>query len=181
MLLTQLTREHTNISRLLAVLEEELAGLTRGEGINYRLLRDVAEYLIPHAEQHHHCVEDRIYAYFSTQYPDDAVQIASLAQAHVALAAACQQFYALVQMVMADQIIPTALLTEKVRHFIALQRQHIVLEEQHIFPLLKTTLRPTDWQQLNVQLQPLTADPLFGEAITAQYVQLATRLQGAVR
>ena len=67
MLLTQLTREHTNISRLLAVLEEELAGLERGDGVNYRLLRDVAEYLIPHAEQHHHCLEDQIYTYFSMQ------------------------------------------------------------------------------------------------------------------
>ncbi|MCX2497728.1 hemerythrin domain-containing protein [Plesiomonas shigelloides] len=180
MLLTQLTREHTNISRLLAVLEEELAGLERGDGVNYRLLRDVAEYLIPHAEQHHHCLEDQIYTYFSTQYPDEAAQIASLAQAHETLSAACQQFYALLQMVMADQIIPTALLTEKVRYFIALQRQHIVLEEQQIFPLLKTTLQPADWLQLMGQLQPLTADPLFGDAITAQYVQLATRLQSAV-
>ena len=46
------------------------------------------------------------------------------------------------------------------REFIALQRQHIDIEEQELFPLLEKTITEAEWKKLEEEI-PHMDDPVF--------------------
>lgn len=62
------------------------------------------------------------------------------------------------------------------REFVALQRQHIDLEEQEVFPLVESVLSDKDWQKLEAEIAH-GEDPLFNRQDYNRFRSLIDYLQ----
>ncbi|MGL4191110.1 MAG: hemerythrin domain-containing protein [Vibrio sp.] len=175
MMMEQIQREHRYMVRLLSMLGQKLARVKNEQPINYRLLKEMIDYLATHSEQVHHPKEDILYRYYLAHYADPLV--ANLAQQHQALAQMSQQFLEVTVMILHDAVVPQAVLVELLQTFIDQQTQHLELEEQSILPLLRQSFSDDDWQSVEAQWQENLDDPVFGDTIAERYAHLAHRVR----
>ncbi|MDC0609319.1 hemerythrin domain-containing protein [Vibrio sp.] len=176
MMIERIRREHGYMTRLLAILRNQLQRLQNEENVNYSLVKEIVDYLSSHSEAIHHPKEDLIYYYFMEKYGSDK-NISDLANDHVELSERTHRFLEIVEMILQDAIVPQEVFLEQLSDFIVSQKQHLDLEEREIIPLVNKTFVVEDWQYLEKQWLKNEDDPVFGDTIAEQYKQLAARVR----
>jgi len=170
-ILDQLHEEHRNISRLLAVLERELAVFDRAERPDYDVLRAVADYFNGFPETTHHPKEDLILYLMRDKYPEQAAKMADLPIEHEKIGMLAQMFQYVIEDVLKEAELPRASFHSAIQNFVDQQRKHMKMEETFFFPIVKRTLTEEDWAAL--EAEPIgEQDPIFGADVAEQYAGL---------
>jgi hemerythrin-like domain-containing protein len=162
LLLEKLHRDHVNLSRLLDLLSAQLDALRDGHESNFDLKIEMLDYIEHYAEQHHHFTENQIgeQAFAKPKLAKKRALQERILREHEALLGLARRYRELLEGVMQGEVVPREEVETRGREFIALQRQHIDLEELEFFPLLEKSLSAEEWKQLEESL-PHMDDPVF--------------------
>jgi hemerythrin-like domain-containing protein len=175
MMIERIRREHGYMVRLLALLRHKLTQLKSERPVNYRVLRELVDYLANHSEKVHHPKEDILYHYYTKHYGHHH-QIDNLELEHQTLSENTHAFLDVVDMVLQDAVIPQEMFIEQLEDFLDAQKAHLETEEKSIFPYLIEKFTVKDWQAVEQQWSVCEDDPVFGSTIAEQYKQLAERV-----
>lgn len=176
MMIDRIRREHGYMIRLLAILENKVANLKQGESINYSLIKEIVDYLGDHSERVHHPKEDLLYHYYLAHYGEQQ-EIENLELEHQELSIKTHAFLDVVEMILKDAVVPRDLFLNQLEDFLSAQRKHLQLEERKVLPLICQQFTVEDWQTVESQYSASEDDPVFGETIAEQYIQLAQRVR----
>ena len=163
--------EHANFSRLLDVLERQLALFHAGERPNYELMLDIVNYLRHYPDRFHHAREDVAFARLAERDPAMQVKINRLLQEHRVIAKSGDELLALLNEVADEAIITRAEVEAAAATYLVYYRHHLGTEERDIMPRAGKLLTPEDWAAV-VAAVPAGRDPLFGDASEERYREL---------
>jgi hemerythrin-like domain-containing protein len=161
-LLDKLRRDHDNLSHLLDLLSAQLDAFFAGHESDFDLKIEMLDYIESYAEQYHHPTEDRINqaALLKLDLEEHQGLLERVRREHEALLGMARRFREMLEGVIQGEVIPRDEVETRGREFIALQRQHIDLEEQEIFPLVDQILDEREWDKLEQEI-PHLDDPVF--------------------
>ncbi|MEW8044929.1 MAG: hemerythrin domain-containing protein, partial [Candidatus Thiodiazotropha sp.] len=161
-LLEKLHKDHINLARLLDLLSRELDALSAGREANFDLKIEMLDYIEHYAEQSHHPTEDQInkIAFGKKSMQAHKALYDRICKEHGDLIGLARTYRKTLEGAMQGEVLLREEVETRGREFVALQRQHIDLEEQEVFPLVENTLSDKDWQKLEGQISH-GEDPLF--------------------
>ena len=161
-LLDKLHHDHINLSRLLDLLSAQLDALFAGHESDFDLKIELLDYIEHYAEQHHHPTEDIINqaAFSKPAMQEHEALYQRVSREHEALLGMARRFRETLEGIMQGEVLRRDEVETRGREFIALQRQHIDLEEQEIFPLVSQALSDKEWEKLEQKI-PHMDDPVF--------------------
>ncbi|MCP4997034.1 MAG: hemerythrin domain-containing protein [Gammaproteobacteria bacterium] len=157
-ILERLYREHTNLNQILDLLDAQLNAFNRGDSPDYDLLIELLDYTETFADQMHHPLEDLIYARVNPG--EEHAVFDRLQSEHQSLVQFTRKFRQSLEGILCDGVMSREELETQGHEFLALQRQHLHLEEEEAFPLVDKLLGEEDWHEISNQL-PRHEDPVF--------------------
>lgn len=170
-ILRLLQRDHTNISRLLRVLEGQLPALEAGDPVDYDLIVDILDYCRSFPDRYHHPLEDRVLEALQVRDSGAAAEVGDLAAQHATLAAETNAALTLFLDARKGAEVSRGDLVRSARDFLAHYQRHIETEDGFFFPAAEKALREQDWQDIeNAWVGP--ADPVFGDREEEHYRRL---------
>ncbi|MFH0302838.1 hemerythrin domain-containing protein, partial [Bradyrhizobium sp. 31Argb] len=128
MIIELLSQEHSNIERLLAVLEHELDIFDHSGRPDYEVIRAIIAYFEVYTEMYHHAQEDRVFAKLKIRDPVAAAKIGDLAHEHREGAKRLLRVAKAVDGVLADREFLRQNVDSIVRDFLQHERRHIMME-----------------------------------------------------
>lgn len=170
-ILRVLHQEHTNIGKLLKVLERRVAELEAAEAGHLELIRDILDYFQNFPDACHHPKEDLVLERLKVRDPAAAEPAKGLGDEHAALAGLTDRFAASVDRMLADETIARDAVRAEANEFIQAYWRHMRLEEEHFFPAARRALTDQDWQDIAVELAD-PEDPLFSDRTAERYWRL---------
>ncbi|MEM6190790.1 hemerythrin domain-containing protein [Shewanella scandinavica] len=177
-MLKRLMHDHKHMAVLLNVLKNKQMKLSEGESINFIVVRDIVEYMQGYAERCHHPVEDIIYAYYLAHKANDNID--KLSAEHELVIQASAALMTTLNLILSDIVVAREKLIVDFADYVALQEQHMQMEEREIFPLLAKTLTEQDWQLIESECQKsLIDDPLFLDREQKEFEDLRAYLTTA--
>lgn len=159
-ILDKLRRDHVNLLRLLDLLSRELDAFYAGEESNFDLKIELLDYIEHYAEQVHHPTEDLLYQAVLPQVKDGDSLLQRLSRQHGELIGMAKRFRETLEGIVQGEVLTRDEVETRGREFVALQRQHVSLEEEEVFPLLEEYLTPDEWETLSAKA-PKEEDPVF--------------------
>jgi hemerythrin-like domain-containing protein len=167
--------EHTNFSRLLDLMDAQIALFHGGEQPDYGLMLDVMHYMTHYPDRYHHPQEDLACQLLLERGQDyrDAVQ--DLAEQHRHIAESGARLVKDLNAVVDGAFLARATVEDDSAAYTRTLRQHMQCEEQTIFPALERLLEPDDWAELNAA-PGRGADPMFGATLDRRYAALHARI-----
>jgi hemerythrin-like domain-containing protein len=163
--------EHANFSRLLDILDKQLAEFHEAGRPNYELMTDIVTYLRHFPYLHHHPREDAAFALLAGRDPALKIPLARLQQEHRVIAAAGDDLLRTLGEVDSGTVVSRAAVEAVAAMYLVYYRHHIATEEREVLPLAKKLLTAKDWEKVAAAL-PAARDPLFGEKSDAGYREL---------
>ncbi len=161
-LLEKLHRDHVNLTHLLDLLSAQLDALFAGDESDFDLKIEMLDYIEHYAEQYHHPTEDMIIevAFGKPEMEAHKALHDRVGREHEALMGMARHFRETLEGVMQGEVLRRDEVETRGREFIALQRQHIDLEENEIFPLVDEVLSEKEVEKLEQKI-PHMDDPVF--------------------
>lgn len=170
-----LAKEHLNFSRLLGLLEAQMALFHGGDQPDYGLVQDIFWYLANYPDRFHHPKEDLLFAKVAQRVPSANAQVDELARQHRQIGESGARFLATLNAALNGTMTPREAVERPALEYIALYRKHMAFEEQELFPLGKAHLSAADWIDANASTKP-EEDPLFGDRVEERYRELHRRI-----
>ena len=163
--------EHANFSRLLALLEAQLAVFHEGGSPNYGLMIDIVSYLRHYPDRFHHAREDVAFRHLLEREPALHGKVNRLLQEHRVIANAGDELLRLLNEVADEAIVARAEVEAAAATYLVYYRHHIATEENEVLPRAIELLTPEDWADVAAAI-PAGVDPLFGESSDERYREL---------
>jgi len=177
-MLSLITKDHEQVELLLNVLTEQLAELeSEQQGVNFKLMDDIVNYLRNYIDRYHHPKEDLIYSYYLEHYVEDADMPNRLASEHQSLNFLSRELSNSLNVIQLDSVMPFDALAVQLRGFVDKQRSHIQYETNIVMPLMAEKFTPDDWCHIehlwkNGNLHDVQTATVFNDA----YEQLTQRI-----
>jgi len=162
-ILQRLLDDHGRLYQVFAVLEHQMELLSAdGDGPDFRLLKDAAEYIIEYPDSIHHPLEDRLFEIVVAKGVDADMErlIGINRDQHREIGAETKKLHTDLELVLAGAVVPAARLLDDVTAYLQLQREHLLIEERDLFPLAQDVLEAHDWRNLTESCV-LCQDPVF--------------------
>jgi len=163
--------EHANFSRLLSLLENQLAVFHEGGKPNYELMIDIVSYLRHYPDRFHHAREDVAFARLVAREPELQGKIGRLLQEHRVIANAGDELLTLLNQVVDEAIVSRAEVETAAATYLVYYRHHVATEEADVLPRAVELLTPEDWAAVAAAI-PAGRDPLFGDDSDERYREL---------
>lgn len=167
--LDRLHKEHADLTRLLDLLDRQLALFTAGKPADYDTISAILQYCQEYPAAVHHPKEDLVYGRLRGRDPALAAEVGDLEEEHRDLAEMTLSLSSLIERALAEEPVNREQVHNLTRDFIHRYRDHIAREELHVFPAARQVLSENDWIEIDGQLGDRD-DPLFGEVV-ADYFQ----------
>jgi hemerythrin-like domain-containing protein len=167
-----LREEHANLSRLLDLLEREMAD---PEIADYGLVKGILDYCLTYPDQFHHPKEDMVYRALARFEHEMSPAIEDLEAEHEEIAILTRETAAALDKATADGAADKAYLAGMVRSFIDFYRRHIAKEEREFFPEALKILDAATWDEIAARVTD-PADPLFNEKAARHFLALRERI-----
>jgi hemerythrin-like domain-containing protein len=167
--------EHRHFSRLLELLEQQVAAFHADDGPNYELMLDIVSYLRYFPGRYHHPREDMAFACLIERDPAMKPLIERMQQEHRVIAAAGTELLGYLQQVVDDVVVERAKVEAAAATYLVYYRRHLALEDRDIVPRAEQLLTPQDWEAV-IAVHPADADPLFGEDSDSRYRELRRQI-----
>ncbi len=159
-ILQKLKRDHVNLLRLLDLLKKELDAFCAGEESNFDLVIELLDYIEHYAERVHHPTEDLLFKMVLPDIQDGEKILLRLGREHGELIGMARRFRETLEGIVQGEVLTREEVDTRGREFLALQRQHVNLEEDEVFALLEANL--TEQQLIELEsLVPKEEDPVF--------------------
>jgi hemerythrin-like domain-containing protein len=175
MVIERLSLEHSNIEKLLAILERELEVFGRGDRPDYDVIRAVIRYFEVYTEVYHHPQEDLVFGRLRTRDPVAAAKIGDLAREHQKGAERLRRVAHAVENVLAGQEVLRQNVDAIVRDFITHERRHMMMEDREFFPAALKALKPQDWIKIASAVTG-HKDPLFSNVTEERFDALRAHI-----
>lgn len=175
-IMEQLKRDHGNISRLLATLEEQMNVVHEEQNADFDLMHDIMVYMIHYPDHTHHPMEDLVFERLLTHDPGAGDVVARLGREHNALAEKGAQFLEMLRHVVDGALVERGVIEETGRDYIAFLRSHMEIEDRDAFPRAERALTLEDWESVAGDLDART-DPVFGPVIANEFRSLYDYIQ----
>jgi len=169
-IIEQIRDEHQNMAKLLDALERQIAVFSDGGKPDYEVLLGIMDYFLDYPERCHHPKED-ILARKILEGSDTAGPLQKLEAQHEELGILSRRFAQLVRRVLDEAELSRSDLTRAATEFIATQRHHMEMEEEHFLPLAEAVLSQDDLAALDSELFA-ESDPLMDPDTEARYATL---------
>jgi len=166
-----LERDHTNIAKLLEILESEILAIEVGKTPDYALMQDIMRYMTQHSDRFHHPKEDLIFAQILKRDPGVRAEVEGLIEEHVVIGLAGQEFAGLLRRSGVDSVDVREQLGTSGIDYIRALREHMFREERKLFPLAMAVLTEKEWQVIDAAVNAID-DPLFDEMTDDDYQRL---------
>ncbi|MDA0655280.1 MAG: hemerythrin domain-containing protein [Proteobacteria bacterium] len=170
-IMLSLHQDHTNIGKLLTILEREMGVLERGGVPNYDLVGDILEYCMAYPDKVHHPKEDLLLRMMRSRDAAAAGKLSRLEADHARIADISKEFFGFVDAVRRGGEADKIRLVVLFRRFIDTNWSHMEMEETHFFPRAAEVLIEEDWLEIDRSLDD-PEDPIFSETENAKYQQL---------
>lgn len=169
-IIEQIRDEHRNMAKLLDALERQIAVFSEGGQPDYEVILGALDYFLDYPDRCHHPKEDLL-ARKIIEGTDTAGPLQKLEAQHEELGILTRRFAELVRRVLDEAELSRSDLTRAATEFIATQRHHMEMEEEHFLPLAETALGPEELAELASELTA-EADPLMDPDDEARYASL---------
>jgi hemerythrin-like domain-containing protein len=169
--LNRLHKEHADLTRLLDLLDRQLALFTAGKSADYDTIGAILQYCMEYPDAVHHPKEDLVYGLLRGRDPVLAAEVGDLEEEHRGLAEMTLSLSALIERALAEEPVDREEVRKLTGDFIRRYRHHIAREELHVFPAALHVLSEDDWAKVDGQLGDKD-DPLFGEVVTDYFQAL---------
>lgn len=138
--------DHVRFSRLLDMLEEEIARFHAGESPDYDRMHDIVQWLREYSDTTHHPREDVAFERMAARDPSLRLQINRLLQEHRVIAHAGQALLELLDGAAGGSTIPRADIEAAAATYLVYYRNHMATEEREMLPRAARLLGDADWQ-----------------------------------
>ena len=166
-----LHQEHTNLGKLLKILERRFAEIATADGSNLELICDILEYCQNYPDACHHPKEDLILEKLKKRDPAAAKRFGDLEREHEKLGQNTKALSASVSRMLLDESVSRDEIYRSAQTFIEGYWQHMNFEEEQFFPSAERALTPTDWRDIEAEIKD-PADPLFSPHTAERYWRL---------
>jgi hemerythrin-like domain-containing protein len=170
-----LRQEHSNIDKVLGILERELNLFGRSERPDYEVLFAVIEYFKDYPDSCHHPKEDMVFAKLRERDPVAAATVGDLEAEHREEANRLRRVALAIESVLNDQDLLRQDVDNIIRDFIAHEREHMAMEEDVLFPAALAALQPVDWADLALKMAD-RYDPLSRPGLEEKYEVLLRKI-----
>ena len=170
-LIAQWHAEHVHFSRLLDLLEAQVAAFHEGERPNFGLMLDIVSYLRDYADKAHHPREDAAFARLLNHEPALRLPLNRLLQEHRVIAVAGEELVEKLDDVIVDAVVLRATIEAAAAQYLAYYRHHLATEEREILPRAARLLTEEDWAHI-AAAAPSVPDPLFDDPPSDAYREL---------
>lgn len=169
--LARLLRDHANLARLLDLIETHLDRFHQGHDADFDLLCEILEYASGYADQVHHPTEEAMLRLLMERDESQKNQIETLLTQHAALAKMGKNFRDSIECIIQGEVIGREEFEIDGRSIVSLQREHIKIENEVVFPHAAEVLSEDDWESLEKQFPP-GEDPVFGKEVSDRFRSL---------
>ncbi|OOZ37278.1 hemerythrin domain-containing protein [Solemya velesiana gill symbiont] len=159
-LLEKLHKDHINLDQVLTLLSSQLDHFYAGRESNFDLKIELMEYLEAYADQGHDPLENRIFNVAKRRMGEQRELLERLQSQHEGLEQLTKQFRQSLENILQGGVMTREELEVQGREYIALQRQHLDLEESEVFPVVDRVMTEEDWREVMADL-PTYDDPVF--------------------
>ncbi|MCG8358397.1 MAG: hemerythrin domain-containing protein [Kiloniellales bacterium] len=173
--LSVLRRDHANMSKLLDVLDQQLAIFDAAGSPDYDVVQGIVEYSAEYPGLYHHPVEDAVYRKLQERNPAAAQEIGDQMAEHEILASLVQKLSDAVGKILLEAEIPRDSFDRVAREFLVFYRHHIAQEEAVFFPAAEEHLAPEDWEEIAALILE-AKDPLFTTTAEERFEALRHRV-----
>lgn len=174
-IIEQLRRDHRNMQQLLDIVEREMKA-HRDDGFpDFDLLRMIAEYTVNYPELVHHPKENLIYRSLMSRGPTLRIAVGDLISEHKRLAQMTQGLATAIGRIASDEELPRKWLDSLVQTYLSVNRHHIMVEEEELYPRALEHLTRQEWAEIEAQAAKVE-DPVFGSKVAAAYRYLHKRI-----
>ena len=163
--------EHVRFSRLLDLLETQVADLHEGQTPNFGLMRNIVSYLRDYADRTHHPREDVAFERLVIRDPALRLPVNRLLQEHRVIAVAGEELLERLDGVIVDAVVSRSAIEAAAAQYLAYYRHHLGTEEREILPRAARLLTAQDWDLVAGAAASHT-DPLTGDAPGEVYREL---------
>jgi hemerythrin-like domain-containing protein len=170
--------EHGNLSRLLGLIEDQLAAADSGTPMDSKLLSLASEYFSDYPDRCHHPKEDLVYRLLSQRDPDACSGLRDLIADHRRLHELSEAFTAASHRLRQQPQAAEPGVREVIREFTRHYRQHMRNEEEQFFRLAERRLSRDDWATLDFAMFDRD-DPLFDHAAEERFSALRQQIEEA--
>ena len=155
--------EHQSLAAILHAMRHIIGEIGAGRlQPDFGLLRAMVYYLDAYPEQSHHPKEDRyLFAPLKRRTDEGAAALAQLAQDHAESERRIHALEAALGMYADDASEGLAAFSQAFERYAAFYREHMLLEEREILPLLLEHLTAEDWEAAATAFRA-EADPMSG-------------------
>jgi hemerythrin-like domain-containing protein len=156
--------DHVRFTRLLDMLEQEVALFHSGGQPNYELMRDIVLWLRHYADGVHHPREDAAFERMVQRDPDLRIPVNRLLQEHRIIAYAGESLLTRLDDAANGGFAPRAELEAAAATFLAYYRGHMATEESKVLPRASELLQDADWAAVAAVVpkdDPRTAEALL--------------------
>lgn len=137
--------DHARFTRLLDMLDREVALFHEGGQPNYELMRDIVLWLRNYSDGVHHPREDVAFERLLRQAPELRLPVNRLLQEHRVIAHAGEALLLRLEDAAAGGFAPRAELEAAAATYLAYYRNHVATEEGTIMPRAAELLKEADW------------------------------------
>lgn len=175
-----LTGEHRYHARLLKALEDQVGLINQDREPDVEVLYGVMHYMTSFPDRYHHLKEDLIFERLAARQPSTQPMLRKLQDAHRSIGQAGQRLFELIERQRGDTPDPQAWpeIRDRARDYVKTLRQHMDIENRHLFPKALAGLRDADWRAIDERMKPIP-DPVFGGTVADEYQLLHQRYVNA--
>ena len=160
--------EHRYAARMLDLLEEQRAALSRGQPIDREASLGALTYLTQHSDAYHHPREDAMFARLAKRDPRLVTRIAEIERAHRTIGSAGKHLLAALQGPQKDSRADEAGVASRMGDYVGALREHMAIEERDLFPRARHVLEDDDLAEIDRAFRRVT-DPLFEASVRDAY------------
>ncbi len=150
--------EHSRFAAVLELLEEQLTTLANGRDPDYELLFDIFRFLSDFADQSHHPFEGRVFELVAEGQPEARRFVETLAEKHHAISQLGTSLVTLLRAAQGDTVVSRDNVESAARKYVALFREHMRIEEEHLFEFVESYQGAPQWlaDDLSSHTDPLS-------------------------
>ena len=170
-IITQLHEDHGHWTRILAVIDAEIAKLMADETPDFEILEDAMRYMTYYPDVVHHPKEDALFDKLKSRDPEISEVVEKVRREHVSLAEKSQQFFEIVKKTNSNEFSSKYEMIEKGRDYVRTLRTHVNQEEGGLFKAAVRLLNEDDLNEVQAAYDAYH-DPLFGAEVEEKYREL---------
>lgn len=163
--------DHVDFSRLLDLLEAQVAAFHAGERPSYELMSDIVDYLRQYADRFHHPREEVAFARLVERDPEMRLPVNRLLQEHRVIARAGDELLDRLEEIRDDVMTIRANVEAAAATYLVYYRHHLAAEESKVMPRAAELLTRDDWAAAK-EAAPVGPDPLCGADFEVRYREL---------